>query len=128
MNKHAIVSTVLLASLACTSGAMAGEIRKCVSSEGRITLTDDACPGDTRVAKIIVSQESAPEPVVTTLAARAAPAPRAAYAPLPMRYVNLARPGKATRGLSPDTETLRSARIKLNVGDTLRGQRMASLQ
>lgn len=128
MNKHAIVSTLFLATMACAPGAMAGEIRKCVSTEGRITLTDDACPGDTRTAKVIISQDTAPEPVVTTLPARAEAAPRAAYAPLPMRYVNLARPGKASRGLSLDTETLRTARIKMNVGDALRGQRMASLQ
>lgn len=128
MNKHLITSAVFLATLACGATATAGDIRKCVSAEGRITLTDDACPGDTRSAKIIVAQEAAPEPVVTVPAPRAEPAARAAFAPLPARYVNLARRTKATGGLSLDTETLRSARIKMNVVDSLRGQRMASLQ
>ncbi|QYF92927.1 DUF4124 domain-containing protein [Massilia sp. PAMC28688] len=131
MINSAIARALLAASFICAAGAHAGEIRKCVTAEGHVTLTDDACPDGTVVAKVIKTPDEAAEPVepvVTTLAAREVPVERFTLPRIAARYVNLARKSKVTRGLSLDTQTLRAARVNLQVEETMRGQRMASLQ
>lgn len=109
---------------------MAGDIRKCVTGDGQVTITDDVCPEGSRVNKVISTYIEAPvEPVIATVyAQKAEPVPRPMPTHLPVRYVNLAKPGNQADTISLDTATLRAARTNLRMASSLRGQRIALLQ
>lgn len=125
-----LIGSLFVASLAFAGTAQAGsDIKKCVAADGQVTLTDDECPGNTRTSKIVASShDDSPVIVATTAAPRVEPAERYTMARMPARYVNLMKSSKPTGGLSLDSATLRAARVNMRVIDTLRGQRMASLQ
>lgn len=132
MNKHAskttIAATMLFAGFLYAGSASAGDIVKCVNGQGQVTLTDDVCPSGSKLNKVIstAAEPAAAMPVSAPLAKQESPE-RAALPRMTPRYVNV-RTSSPVRGLTPDTLTLRTAKMQLQVVDTLRGQRMASLQ
>lgn len=135
MTMQAFSRILVAASLACAASAHATEIRKCVASDGQVTLTDEACPAGSRVAKVISTPSAEAEPALAPAPAPVAMQPirpqtadHAGWVRMPVRYVNNARIGASARSASLDGETLRAARAHLRLGDALRSQRMASLQ
>lgn len=127
---HILLRGLFIAGMACVTSAQAADIRKCVAADGQVTLTDEECPGHTRLAKVLVQAADTVAPVPAAAPAPAPVAVQATFAParMPARYVNLTKTSKPTGGLSLDTSTLRTARVNMRVLDSLRGQRMASLQ
>lgn len=125
MNTSTVTRSIFLASLLCASSAFAGDIRKCVASDGQVTLTDEECPGGTRLHKVISATTDAEPALAASQAPRQEAADRYTLNRMPVRYVHPARTSNPVRGMSLDGETLRAARVNMLA---LRNQRMASLQ
>lgn len=125
MNPITFARSLFLASLMCASSAFAGDIRKCVASDGQVTLTDEECPGGTRLNKVISATSDAGAEPALAQAPKQESAERYTLSRMPVRYVHVARTSNPVSAMSLDGETLRAARANLLA---LRNQRMASLQ
>lgn len=139
MNRHTFRSSLFLTAMLAASAAFAGaDIVKCVDQNGRVTLTDAQC-GEA-VESVVVDSAADAAPAASTdpqaLETPAAPAMRRksierivlAPAQLPRDSWS---PRAGVRMLSRDVETLRAARLSMQVLDqasaTLRHQRLAGL-
>jgi hypothetical protein len=106
-------------------------INRCVDVEGRVTITDDSCPHNSRAVNDDVSDSGAAGLVLTTGAAIAADASADAPAgygleptitPLPRsRWADLPRP-LVRKPVGTDAQTLQTARTTLLMRDELRRQ------
>lgn len=141
MNTNTIRSSILLTALLAASAAFAGgaDIVKCVDQSGRVTLTDNQCSAGTQSAVVepaaAPAAEAAPAEVVAAdadslpaaPAARRVPAQRISYAPMQVQHDSWAGSRTKVRMLARDVETLKAARLSMQVLDQAsRHQRLAS--
>jgi hypothetical protein len=126
MNLYRILA--LAAMMVCASTAFAGaDINKCVTPDGHVTLTDEACPGGEQTVKVVNGQSDADE----AMGPGRAGAPRYTVARMPPRHAELVRGSAPSRGLSLDANMLKMARARLQLIDLAaqaqRAQRLAGL-
>jgi len=108
----------MIAAAVLVAPALAGEIVKCVDSDGHVTLTDQPCASGAATVPLAREAGAMPVPV---------PATRDAIAPLAQRHVlsvaelprvNWQRPNLATPArLARDVATLKEARRMLMLQD-----------
>ncbi len=137
MNRKTFRSSLLLIALFAASAAFANgaDIVKCVDHDGKVTLTDSQCSAG--VQSVVVAAEA---PAVDAADAQAveavtaAPAPakritRLAYTPTPIQHDSWSAPRAKSRMLARDVETLKAARLSMQVLDqasaSIRQQRVA---
>jgi hypothetical protein len=141
MNHHTFRSSIFIATMLAASAAFAGaDIVKCVDQDGKVTLTDAACGDGVRAVVVAAAEapvtapadnEAADGGLVAAAPAvhRAAPQ-RVAFAPQPIQHDSWTA-ARANKMLSRDVETLKAARLSMQVLDsasaTARQQRLAGL-
>ena len=125
----ATAAVLLCAALAAVAGSAQAQVNRCVDAGGRVTLTDEPCPGNSRAVKDDVSDSGAVGLVVTT-GAQSAHLADAAYPPEPApvitgltrsRWADLPRP-LTRKTVGTDATTLQSARTTMLMQDELRRQ------
>jgi hypothetical protein len=137
MNRPTFRSSIFITAMLAASAAFAGgDIVKCVDQNGKVTLTDNQC--NEGVQTVVVAGD-APEVAAADEAAgdtASAPAPRraiqrVAYTPAAIQHDSWTAPKSNGRPLSRDVETLKAARLSMQVMDeasaTNRHQRLAGL-
>lgn len=135
MNRQTFRSSIFITAMLAASAAFAaGDIVKCVDQDGKVTLTENQCSEG--IQTVLVTGDA---PAVANDAAAAdpmAPAARRAiqrvsYAPVAIQHDNWTAPKSMARPLARDVETLKAARISMQVLDeassTSRHQRLAGL-
>jgi hypothetical protein len=143
MNRHTFRSSIFMVAMLAASAAFAGaDIIKCVDQDGKLTLTDAQCGdgvrtvaaagADTDTAAMASTDNQAEESAVEAPApvARRAGPQRVAYAPPTIQHDTPTAP-RAGKMLSRDVETLKAARLSMQVLDSAsamaRHQRLAGL-
>jgi hypothetical protein len=137
MNRHTIRTSMFVTAMLAASAAFAGaDIVKCVDQDGHVTLTDSSCGEG--AGKVVVAG-SAETPVASdeTIAAPAVPAVRRVTVqryllpPAELRQAGWTSARPATRPLARDVETLKAAKLSMQVLDdasaTHKHQRLAGL-
>lgn len=139
MKRHAIRTSIFAAAMMAASAAFAGaDIVKCVDQDGHVTLTDSHCSNGAPTVLVAGSAESPAVAVAEeTAAAPAAPVVRrvsvARYLLPPAEARATTSPSRrpASRPLARDVETLKAARLSMQVLDAAsashRHQRLAGL-
>jgi hypothetical protein len=129
MNRKTFRSSLLLTALFAASAAFANsaDIVKCVDQDGRVTLTDNQCSAGVQTVVVPASAEAPAAPAadaqaVDPAAATAAPAParrvtRMAFTPMPIQHDSWSAPRGKSRMLARDVETLKAARLSMQVLD-----------
>ena len=138
MIRHIFRNSIFIAATLAASAAFADvDVVTCVDLHGKVTLTDAQCDDAVRTVVAPAAAELAPpasandEAVpVAVQAARRTASRRVAYAPQPVRLDSRSAP-RAGKMLSRDVETLKAARLSMQVLDgasaTARQQRLARL-
>lgn len=123
----ATAAILLCAALAAIAGNASAAINRCVDVEGRVTLTDEVCPQNSRAVNDDVS-DAGGAGLVMTSGAEIAVAPTAgtglepSITPLPRsRWADLPRP-LVRKTVGTDAQTLQTARTTLLMRDELRRQ------
>jgi hypothetical protein len=137
MNRKTFRSSLLLTALFAASAAFANsaDIVKCVDQDGRVTLTDNQCSAGVQTVLVAASAEApaaadaeAVEPV-TAVPAPARRVTRMAFTPMPIQHDSWSAPRGKSRMLARDVETLKAARLSMQVLDqasaSTRQQRVA---
>jgi len=62
----ATAAILLCAALGAVAGSAQAQVNRCVDAEGRVTLTDEPCPGNSRAVNDDVSDNGAAGLIVTT--------------------------------------------------------------
>ena len=143
MNRHTFRSSIFITAMLAASAASAGaDIVKCVDQNGKVTLTDAQCgegiqtvvvQGAAEAAPAVSSENDAADGAVQPAApaVRRVATQRVAYAPQQVRHDSWAAARSSGRILSRDVETLKAARLSMQVLDgasaTVRHQRLAGL-
>jgi hypothetical protein len=127
MNTNTIRSNILLTAMLAASAAFAhgADIVKCVDQGGRVTLTDNQCNSGVQTVVVAADApaEAAPEAVAADADSLPAPAvkrlmaQRVSYAPAPVQHDSWAGSRGKTRMLARDVETLKAARLSMQVLD-----------
>jgi hypothetical protein len=137
MNRQTIRSSIFFTAMLAASAAFAGgDIVKCVDQAGKVTLTENQCSEGVQTvlvtgdAPAVASEAAAADPTVQAAPARRA-VQRLSYAPVAIQHDNWTAPKSMARPLARDVETLKAARISMQVLDeassTSRHQRLAGL-
>lgn len=140
MTRHTFRSTIFITAMLAASAAFAGaDIVKCVDQNGKVTLTDAQC-SDNAQAVPVQAEGAAAEPSESVAADDVAPpvaavarraVQRIAYAPQQIQHDTWSAARPAGRMLARDVETLKAARLSMQVLDdassTVRHQRLAGL-
>jgi hypothetical protein len=138
MSRHILRSTIFITAMLAASAAFASAgIVKCVAHNGKVTLTDGQCgEGIEPVVRAEAAAAAGDEAAELALqpaapVTRRAAIQRVAYAPPRVRHDSWAAARPSTRMLSRDVETLRAARLSMQVLDgasaATRQQRLAGL-
>jgi hypothetical protein len=139
MNRHTFRSSLFITAMLAASAAFAGaDIVKCVDQNGRVTLTDAQCTEGGEAIVVASAADTVPaasaDPQSETPAAPAArrlSTERIVLAPAQLKRDSWTSPRAGVRMLSRDAETLKAARLSMQVLDqasaTLRHQRLAGL-
>jgi hypothetical protein len=136
MNRKTIRSSIFITAMLAASAAFAGaDIVKCVDQDGHVTLTDSGCSEGAEKVVVMGSGDSpaaaedmpaAPAPAVRRVVVQ-----RYVLPPAELRQGNWTRTRTASRPLARDVETLKAARLSMQVLDeasaTQRHQRLAGL-
>jgi hypothetical protein len=127
----AILLCAALAAMAGNTNAANAPVNRCVDVEGRVTITDEACPRNSRAVNDDVSDSGGAGLVLTTGAAIATDAItepgtgnglEPVITPLPRsRWADLPRP-LVRKAVGTDAQTLQTARTTLLMRDELRRQ------
>lgn len=121
----ATAAILLCAALAAMAGNASAAINRCVDVEGRVTLTDEACPQNSRAVNDDVSDSGAAGLVLTSgaeIVAAAGNGLEPTLTPLPRsRWADLPRP-LVRKAVGTDAQTLQTARTTLLMRDELRRQ------
>jgi hypothetical protein len=129
MNTNTIRSSILLTAMLAASAAFAhgADIVKCVDQGGRVTLTDNQCSSGVQTVVAAAADapaEAAPEAVAADAeslpaapAVKRLTAQRVSYAPAPVQHDSWAGSRGKTRMLARDVETLKAARLSMQVLD-----------
>ncbi|MDB5906289.1 MAG: hypothetical protein JWP34_403 [Massilia sp.] len=135
MNRHTIRASMLATAMLAASAAFAGaDIVKCVDQNGHVILTNSQCgEGDQAVLVaapgVAASEETAVVPAAP--AVRRVTVQRYVLPPAEVRQGTWTSPSRASRPLARDVETLKAARLSMQVLDeasaTQRHQRLAGL-
>ncbi|WP_426172665.1 DUF4124 domain-containing protein [Massilia sp. TWR1-2-2] len=139
MNHKTFRSSLLLTAMFAASAAFANsaDIVKCVDQDGRVTLTDNQCSAGVQTVVVAASAEAPATQAADAHAvdpAAAAPAParrvtRMAFTPMPIQHDSWSAPRGKSRMLARDVETLKAARLSMQVLDqasaSTRQQRVA---
>ncbi|MDB5920177.1 MAG: hypothetical protein JWR40_4411 [Massilia sp.] len=139
MNRPTFRTSIFIAAMLAASAAFAGaDIVKCVDQNGKVTLTDAGCGEG--IPAVVIPAEAAPTASIDNQVGDTVPAPlpaavravsqRVAYARQPVQH-DVAPARRAAKMLSRDVETLRAARLSMQVLDdasaNARHQRLAGL-
>lgn len=129
MNRQSIRSSLLFTALFAASAAFASsaDIVKCVDQEGRVTLTDNQCSAGVQTLGLAAAEapaEAAPPAEAPAVAAETVAVPaarritRLTYtAPPPIQHDSWSAPRTKNRMLARDVETLKAARLSMQVLD-----------
>ena len=142
MKPHTFRTSLFISAMLAASAAFAGaDIVKCVDQNGHVTLTDSQCsegvqtvvvPGSAD-APAAASEDVQPADTATLPAAPAArrTIQRIVVAPAQMQRDSWSAPRPSGRMLARDVETLKAARLSMQVLDeasaSIRHQRLAGL-
>ncbi len=136
MNRRPLHASLFAAAMLAASSVFAGDIVKCVDQNGHITLTENQCSEGVQTV-LVTGGADAPAllPAEAAPVAAAAPARRAvqriAYTPEVVQHDSWAPPKARGKMLSRDAETLKAARVSMQVLDeassSLRHQRLAGV-
>lgn len=143
MKRHTFRTSIFISAMLAAAAAFAGaDIVKCVDQNGQVTLTDAQC-GEAAQTVLVTgaantpadgSAQSTPADTATLPAAPAArrtSIERIVVAPAQLRHDNWSAPRPGGRMLARDVETLKAARLSMQVLDeasaTARHQRLAGL-
>ena len=141
MNRQTFRTSIFIASMLAASAAFAGaDIVKCVDNSGRVTLTDSQCSEGVQTVVVAGAADVPPSaadqaPAADTAAlqpqaARRTSIERIVLAPAQLRHDSWSAP-RAGRMLARDVETLKAARVSMQVLDeassSQRHQRLAGL-
>ncbi len=132
MDRHIASCAVIFTSMLFASiPSHAADINKCTSQSGAVTLTDEACPPNTRAVKLVSAPAEA-EPSEAPIVAPSARVPtveRFNSGPMPLRFSAPMRSPAPARGMSLDIATLKAAKANLHLFDQSapRSQRLAGL-
>jgi len=121
----AVLLCAALAAMAAVPSVAKAEINRCVDVDGRVTLTEEACPHNSRAVNDDVSDSAGAGLIMTSGAAMIAgtgdgleptitPLPRSRWADLPRPLVR--------KTVGTDAQTLQTARTTLLMRDELRRQ------
>ncbi len=132
MNRQTASCAVILSGLLFASPAFAGsDISKCVAPSGAVTLTDEACPANTRAVKLISAapESDASDAPALQAGPRVPTVERFNSAPMPLRFAPPMRGPAPARGMSLDIATLKAAKANLHLSDLTapRNQRLAGM-
>jgi hypothetical protein len=143
MKRHTFRTSIFISAMLAASAAFAGaDIVKCVDQNGQVTLTDAQCGEAAQTVPVAAAANtpadgSAQATSADTATLPAAPAARRTsierivVAPAQMRHDNWSAPRPGGRMLARDVETLKAARLSMQVLDeasaTARHQRLAGL-
>ncbi|MET0856492.1 MAG: DUF4124 domain-containing protein [Telluria sp.] len=143
MNRTTIRTSLFLTAMLAASATFAGtDIVKCVDQDGHVTLTDSQCGAAAEQVLVAAGSDAMPaaEETIDTPAVQAVEAvpavrrvavQRFVLPPAALRQSSWAAPRPASRPLARDVETLKAARVSMQVLDqasaTLKHQRMAGL-
>jgi hypothetical protein len=137
MQRHTILTSIFVAAMMAASASFAGaDIVKCVDQDGHVTLTDSQCSaaaslvaGPTEAPAAAAAEEMAAAPAVP--AVRRVSVERHLLPPAEARATTVSSRRPASRPLARDVETLKAARLSMQVLDeasaTHRHQRLAGL-
>jgi hypothetical protein len=139
MQRHTIRTSIFVAAMMAASASFAGaDIVKCVDQDGHVTLTDSQCSaaastvlvaGPTEAPAAAAAEEMAAAPAVP--AVRRVSVERHLLPPAEARATTVSSRRPASRPLARDVETLKAARLSMQVLDeasaTHRHQRLAGL-
>jgi hypothetical protein len=127
MNRTTIRSSILLTALFAASAAFANsaDIVKCVDQDGRVTLTDNQCSAGVQTVLVAGSADAKTDTVadVQAVPAEAVAVPaarritRVSYTPPPIQHDSWSAPRGSNRMLARDVETLKAARLSMQVLD-----------
>lgn len=141
MNRQTFRTSIFITSMLAASAAFAGaDVVKCVDNSGRVTLTDSQCSEGVQTVLVAGSADApaaasneaqaADTAALPVQAARRTPIERIVLAPAQLRHDSWTAP-RAGRMLSRDVETLKAARVSMQVLDeassSMRHQRVAGL-
>lgn len=121
-------SRTFAAALLALAGVLAvpafagGDIVKCVDADGHVTITDSQCGNGAGKVLVPAAMNTAPGESVAPVRAAAQ---RVVLAPEPVQHDNWVDPRPHSKMLSRDAETLKAARMSLQVMDEARTQRVA---
>jgi hypothetical protein len=136
MNRRTLRASVLAAAMLATSAAFAGDIVKCVDQNGHITLTENQCSDGVQTVLVAGGSEM---PALSTEDAASVPVAarvrrgiqRVAYTPEAVQHDSWAPSRVRGKLLSRDAETLKAARVSMQVLDAassaLRHARLAGV-
>jgi hypothetical protein len=142
MNRHTFRTSIFISALLAASAASAGaDIVKCVDHNGQVTLTDAQCREGVQTVVMAGAADtpaaSADEPSADTATVPVPPAvrrlavERIVLAPAQMQHDSWTAPRPSGRMLARDVETLKAARLSMQVLDeasaTSRHQRLAGM-
>lgn len=131
MNSNTIRSSILLTAMLAASAAFANgaDIVKCVDQSGHVTLTDNQCSAGLQSVVAAPAAEPTAEALPAEVvaadadslpaapAARRATTQRVSYAPAQVQHDSWAGAHGKTRMLARDVETLKAARLSMQVLD-----------
>lgn len=140
MNRPTFRTSIFVASMLAASAAFAGaDIVKCVDNSGRVTLTDSQCSEGVQTVLLAAAAapaaasndaQAAETAALPAQAARRTSIERIVLAPAQLKHDSWSAP-RAARMLSRDVETLKAARVSMQVLDeassSTRHQRLAGL-
>lgn len=142
MNRHTFRSSIFITALLAASAAFAGaDVVKCVDQDGHVTLTDAQCGAGVQSVVVAGVAEGAPQAAAeqaadtamlpATAAGRRVATQRVAFAPAQIQHDSWSSKRPSGRMLSRDVETLKAARLSMQVLDeasaTARHQRLAGV-
>jgi hypothetical protein len=142
MTPQSLRTGILISAMLAASAAFAGaDIVKCVDQDGRVTLSDLQCGEGSQTVplakpSIAPAEDSADSQPADMAELPAVPATRivierVARARAPVQHDNWTAPRQSSRMLARDVETLKAARLSLQVLDAAaaagRHQRLAGL-
>jgi hypothetical protein len=143
MNRNTFRSSIFITAMLAASAAFAGaDIVKCVDQNGHVTLTDAQCNEGAQPALVAgaaatpAAASSDPDAADTAAvsapsAARRTATQRVAFVPAQIQHDSWTAPKANSRMLSRDVETLKAARLSMQVLDeasaSIRHQRLAGL-
>ena len=113
MQATALARALVIASIVVANGACAGaDVHKCIDTSGHVTLTDEACPSNSSIVKIVTGAANGIDTATSSEHAEPSSTYHARTSHFATLYV-APRP----RGMALDVAMLKQARARLHLQD-----------